>query len=143
MDTDRGKVQRQAAAQLHAPLCRLDELRHIGMAGVEGGVGVDDADDGTREGILAVSEGLDEDLAQEEGKVRVAVVDETLAHATKGLYGAIEVIVGQVRGDGIMFGIDRGLAVEVHLVHRVRDWGVLHNTWSTGLEVVTKGGYIP
>lgn len=83
------------------------------MAGVEGGVGIDDADDGTGQCVLAVSEGFDKDLAQEEGKVRVAVVGEALAHATKGLDGPGEVIVGEVGGaaGGIIFKFLAGLVV--------------------------------
>ncbi|POR32779.1 hypothetical protein TPAR_07008 [Tolypocladium paradoxum] len=63
-------------------------------ARVEAGVGVGDADDGPREGVLAVPEGFDEDLAQEEREVGVAVEGEALAEAGGGGDGLGEGAVG-------------------------------------------------
>ena len=51
------------------------------MTGVEGRVGVDDTDDGAGEGIVCVSESFDEDFAEEEGEVGVAVLGEALTEA--------------------------------------------------------------
>ena len=81
MDTYGGKVHRQATRKLHTPLGGLDELRDVGMAWVEAGVGVDDADDGAGEGVVGVSQSFDEDFAEEEGEVGVTVGGEALAHA--------------------------------------------------------------
>lgn len=94
MQTNSWKLDGQPARQLHAPLDGVDHLRHGGMARVEGRVGVDDADNGPRQGIVAVAEGLDEDLAEEEGEVRVAVRGEALAEAGGILRdGGVEVVV--------------------------------------------------
>lgn len=46
MDANSRKFHRQPATQMHASLGGLDKLRHIGMAGVETGECVDDADYG-------------------------------------------------------------------------------------------------
>lgn len=81
MQGNGGEINGQAPRELHPALDGVDELRDRGVAGVEGGVGVDHADDGSREGVLAVPEGFDEDFAQEEGEVRVAVGGEALAEA--------------------------------------------------------------
>lgn len=72
----------------------LDELGDVGMAGVEGRVGVDDADDGTGEGIFAVSKGLDENFSEKEGEVGIAVRCETLTK-TGGVAGdgGVKVVV--------------------------------------------------
>ena len=42
---------------MHAPLCGVDELRHVAVAGVEAGVGVEDADYGAGESVLGVELG--------------------------------------------------------------------------------------
>lgn len=93
MHTDRRELHRQPARELHPALGGVHELRHIGVARVEGAVGVDDADDGPRERIVRVAKGLDEGFAQEEREVRVAVVGEPLAEAGGWVDGAGEVVV--------------------------------------------------
>ena len=81
MDTDGGKVYREPSRELHATLGGLDELRDVGMTWVEAGVSVDDADDGAGEGVVCIPQGFDEDFAEEEGEVGVAIGGEALAHA--------------------------------------------------------------
>lgn len=65
------------------------------MTWVEGRVGVDDADDGPGKGVLAVAQGFDEDFAEEEGEVGVAVGGEALTEAGGGGYGLGEVVVSE------------------------------------------------
>jgi hypothetical protein len=72
MNADRRKLHRQSAPRQDPSLACLDELRHIAVAWVEGRVGVDDAHNGLRERGVAVTQGFDEDFAQEEREVRVA-----------------------------------------------------------------------
>lgn len=66
---------------MYTALHGLDELRDIGVTRVEARACVDDAHDGAREGILAVAGGFDEDFAQEEGEVGVAVGGEALTES--------------------------------------------------------------
>ena len=47
MDADGGEVDGQTAGRQDAAFQRFDELWDVGVAGVEGGEGVCDADDGT------------------------------------------------------------------------------------------------
>ena len=49
-----------STTQLHTPSHGLDQLRHVGMTRAEARVGVHDAHDGPREGVLAVPERFDE-----------------------------------------------------------------------------------
>ena len=80
---------------MDASLYGFDELRNVGVAGVETGEGVDDADDGAGQGVVAVSGGFDEGFAEEKGEVGVAVGGETLAEAGGGVYRGAEVVVGK------------------------------------------------
>ena len=48
VDRDRRELHRQPAGQHHAALDRLDQLRHVAVAGIEVAVGVGDADDRPR-----------------------------------------------------------------------------------------------
>lgn len=93
VQADGGKVHRQAAGELHAALDGVDELRHVGVARVEAAVRVDDADNGAGERVVAVAEGLDEDFAEEERKVRVAVRGEALSEASALLDGCAQIII--------------------------------------------------
>ena len=70
------------------------------MAGVECRVSVDDTDDGEGERFFAVAEGFDEDFAEEEGEVRVAVGGEALAEARGGEERVGEVVVLEGCWDG-------------------------------------------
>jgi hypothetical protein len=74
VDADRGELDGQGAGGEDAALGGVEELGHVAVAGVEGGVSVDQADDRGGEGRVAVAEGFDEDFAEEEGEVRVACV---------------------------------------------------------------------
>lgn len=93
MQADGGKVNGQAASELHAALDGLDELRHVGVARVEAAVRVDDAYDGAGQRIFAVAEGFDEDFAEEQREVPVAVGGEALSEASALLNGRAQVIV--------------------------------------------------
>lgn len=68
------------------------------MAWIEAGVGVDDANARPREGIVTITGSFNEDLAEEEGEVRIAIRCEALTKA--GLvfsrYGLVEVVVLEV-----------------------------------------------
>lgn len=63
MDANCGEVYSEAPAKLNTTLDSLDELRNIGVARIETGVGVDDAYDRPRQGVFTVAERFDEDLA--------------------------------------------------------------------------------
>lgn len=93
MDTDGWKIHSQSAVELNATLGGFDELWDVAMTWVEPRVGVDDTDDGSGEGILTVTEGFDEDLAKEEGEMRVAIRCEVLAKARGRGEGCREVVV--------------------------------------------------
>ena len=73
MHTDRRELHRQTAIEVDSALDGFNELRYISVARVETRVRVHDPDNGPREGIVAVAERFDEDFAQEEREVRVAV----------------------------------------------------------------------
>ena len=72
-----GKAAGEHDAALH---CR-DELRDGRMAGIELAIGVGDADDGALESVIGISHGLDEGLAQEQRKLRVAIAGQPAPHA--------------------------------------------------------------
>lgn len=84
MQADGGELDGEAAGEVDAALDGFEELGDVGVAGVEAGVGVDDADDGPGEGVFRVAEGFDEDFAQEEGEVGIAVGGEALSEADGG-----------------------------------------------------------
>ena len=71
----------------------LEKLWRIAVAGIEPGIGVYDPDYGPGESVLGVAEGFDEDFAEEEGEVRVAVGGEGLAQAGGAGEGGGEVVV--------------------------------------------------
>ena len=73
MKTDRREVNRQPPVQLYSPFHSVNELRDVGMAGVEARVGVDDANNGTGEGVFAVAHCFNEELAHEEREVSITV----------------------------------------------------------------------
>ena len=81
VDRDGGEFHRQPARQHHAALHRLDQLRHVAVAGVEVRIGVGDADDRPVERVVGEALGLDEGLAQEQRKAGIAVGGETFAEA--------------------------------------------------------------
>ena len=72
VDRDRRELHRQPARQHHAALDRVDELRHVAVAGVVVAEGVGDADDRPRQRVVREAHRLDEGLAQEEREVGVA-----------------------------------------------------------------------
>lgn len=72
MNADSGELDGEGARGEDAALGRLDELRHVAVAWVEGRECVDEADDGLGERVVTVAERFDEDFAQEEREVRVA-----------------------------------------------------------------------
>ena len=84
MNTNRRKVHRKPSIELNPTLDGFDKLRDIAVARIETRIRVHDSDDGTGEGIFAVAERFDEDLAEEEGEVRVAVGGEALTEAGFG-----------------------------------------------------------
>lgn len=93
MDTDCREIHCESAIELNPTLHGFDKLWHVTVARVETGVSVYDADDWSGEGIFAVSERFDEDFAQEEGEVCVAVGCEALSQAGSGCQWLGQVIV--------------------------------------------------
>ena len=81
VDRDRRELHRQPAREHHAALDRVDELRHVAVAGVVVAEGVGDADDRPRERVVREAHRLDEGLAQEERELGVAVRRQPLLHA--------------------------------------------------------------
>lgn len=73
MQTDCREVHRQPSTKLYASLDGIDQLWDIGVARIEAGVGVDNADDWSRESIFTIPKGFDKDFTEEEGEVSVAV----------------------------------------------------------------------
>lgn len=63
MQRNRGEINGQPTGELDPALHSIEKLGNIGMAGVERGVGVDHADDRSREGIFTVAESFDEDFS--------------------------------------------------------------------------------
>ena len=78
---DGGKDHGERAGEHDSTLDAFDEFGHIAVAGIVVAVGVGDADDGPREGIVRVAHGLDEDFAVKEREGLVAVVGESLLQA--------------------------------------------------------------
>lgn len=95
MDTDGGEVDRQAAGKENAALDGVDELWYVGVAWVERRVRVDDTDDGRLECRVRVAQGFDEDFAEEEREVRIAVRGQTLAKSRGRGNGLAQVVVGR------------------------------------------------
>jgi hypothetical protein len=73
MQADGWEVDGKTAAQLDTSFRCLYQLGDICMARVEARVRVYDADNGPGQSIIAVAKRFDEDLAQEEREVRIAV----------------------------------------------------------------------
>lgn len=91
------KINRKPSLQLNATFHCLNQVGNIGVAGIVARVSIDDADDGSRERIVAVPESLNECLAEKEGEVRVAVGGEvpskTGCAGWRRDYGLVEVVV--------------------------------------------------
>ena len=81
VDRHRREDHRQGAGQHDAALHRLDQVGHVAVAGIVVAEGVGDADDRPVERVVGIAAGLDEGLAQEQRKARVAVGRQTLPHA--------------------------------------------------------------
>jgi hypothetical protein len=75
---DHGEFEREPARLPHAPLHRFRQLAESAMAVVELAVGVDDADDGFVQVVLAEPHGLRERATQEEREVLVPVLGQLL-----------------------------------------------------------------
>lgn len=73
MHTDSRELDREPTAKVHPALSGFDKLGHVRVAGVEAGEGVDDANYWAGEGVFGVSQGFDEDFAEEQGEVCVSV----------------------------------------------------------------------
>ena len=82
MHTNCRKVDGQTSMEIDATFDGFDELGDVGMAGVEAGVGVDDAYDGSRKSVFAVAGGFYEGFAKEEREVGVAVGGEALTESS-------------------------------------------------------------
>jgi hypothetical protein len=94
MDANSGKLHGETSIELDPTLHGLDQLWDIGVARVEARVCINDAYDRSGECIFAIAHGLDEDLAQEEGEVRVTVGCKSLPHALRRSDRLGEIIVG-------------------------------------------------
>lgn len=114
VQTDGGKIDGQPPVELHPALGGLDELRDVGMAGIEARVGVDDADDGARESIVRVSQRLDEGLAEEQREMSVTVGGQALPQPPGGLYRPGQIVV-----------CARAVCFLVLLRHRGDGWVIL------------------
>ena len=55
MNAVRGELHREPASEMDPALGGLDELRSVSVAGVEAGVGVNNANNGLGKGILAIA----------------------------------------------------------------------------------------
>jgi hypothetical protein len=73
VNADGREVHGEAPAQLHPTFHSFDELRYVCVAWVEAGIRIHNANDGSRQSIIAISESLDECLSQEQGEMGVAV----------------------------------------------------------------------
>ncbi len=78
-DRNGRKHHRHRAGQHHAALHRLDDLRHVAVAGIVIAVGVGDADDRPVQRIVGITHRLDEGLAQEQRKPGIAITCQSLA----------------------------------------------------------------
>jgi hypothetical protein len=70
---DNRKIDGQAAGQHDTALHRLDQLRNIAMAGVVAAEGIGNTDYWPFQRIVRIAHGLDEGLAQEDGKSGIAI----------------------------------------------------------------------
>lgn len=73
MEADRGKHDGQTATELHSSLDRLDQLWDVGVARIESRIGVNNANDWPRQGIVTITGSLDKCLSKEQRKVRITV----------------------------------------------------------------------
>ena len=78
------ELHRQSARQHHAALHRVNQLRHIAMAGIKAAEGIGDADDRTIQRLIGIAHRLDKCFAQKQGEFFVAVSREAFAHAAFG-----------------------------------------------------------
>ena len=76
---DGGKDHGQGAGEHYAAFDALDESRHIAVAGIEIAEGVGDGDDGAVERLIGIPHGLNQDLSQKQGEVRIAVTGQPLS----------------------------------------------------------------
>ena len=81
MDAYGREINGESPSQVDASLRRFDQLGDIGVARVEAGIGVYDADYGAGERILAVAEGFDEHFPEKEREMGIAICCQTLSEA--------------------------------------------------------------
>lgn len=65
LDTNRRELDSKPSLEMNAPFHGFDQLRGIGVAWIEPGIGIDNANYGARERFIGVSQGLNEDFSQE------------------------------------------------------------------------------
>ena len=73
-----GKVSGSAAGEHDAALDGVDQRRDVAVAGIVVAEGVGDRDDRPVERVVGKPHRLDEGAAEKEGKIRVAVVGQSL-----------------------------------------------------------------
>ncbi|KAH9817385.1 hypothetical protein Tdes44962_MAKER05509 [Teratosphaeria destructans] len=65
--------------ELDASLDSLSELWDVGVAWIEAGASVDDANNGSRQGVFAIAGRFDEDFTEEETEMLVAIAGQARA----------------------------------------------------------------
>lgn len=73
MQTNRRKVNGNTAMEMDSSLGSFDQLGHVAVTGIEARPSIDDPDNWTREGIFRVTQGFNEDFAQEQREMGIAV----------------------------------------------------------------------
>ena len=81
MEADGREFDGKSAGKMDPSLCGFDELRDVGVARIEPGVRVDDADERSGKCVFAVAGGLDEHFSEEQREVRVSVRSEPSSQA--------------------------------------------------------------